>query len=343
VIRKIVRPERFRGSHLGEADFILFMIAGVVTTLLFWHASAYAVGLYPAAGPLSRAMSHAFSQDTNADRVFLWLHLFDPHTPHTPPEPYASGQALAAARGLRPPGGPSGANWKPFRPAGPIAYRNAVLGGASELYAGEVAYTDRQIDRLLDFLRNRGLLASTIVVVIADHGENLEDHGVSYRHSGLWDTTTHVPLMIRWPGEARKGRRLRGLVQNVDVFPTLLAASRLPVPAQDGLDLLGTGNSGRRAVFAEHTGRLGAMVRTERYKYMTSRGNRLVPDGAYLYDLEKDPGELRNLAGQGLAAERDLDALLRRWLAARRAPLPGTGAAPLSPEEEARLRALGYL
>jgi Fe-S oxidoreductase len=75
VIRKVVRPERFRGSHLGEADFILFMIAGVVTTLLFWHASAYAVGLYPAAGPLSRAMSHAFSPDTNADRVFLWLHL----------------------------------------------------------------------------------------------------------------------------------------------------------------------------------------------------------------------------------------------------------------------------
>jgi len=74
-IRKIVRPERFRGSHLGEADFILLMIAGVVTSLLFWHASAYAAGLYPAAGPLSRAMAHAFSRHTNADRVFLWTHL----------------------------------------------------------------------------------------------------------------------------------------------------------------------------------------------------------------------------------------------------------------------------
>jgi len=75
VIRKMVRPERFRGSHLGEADFILLMIAGVVTTLLFWHASAHAVGLYPAAGPLSRAMAYAFSPHTNADRVFLWAHL----------------------------------------------------------------------------------------------------------------------------------------------------------------------------------------------------------------------------------------------------------------------------
>jgi Fe-S oxidoreductase len=75
VIRKIVRPERFRGSHLAEADFILLMIAGVVTTLLFWHASAYAVGLYPAAGFLSRAMSNAFSPDSHADRFFLWAHL----------------------------------------------------------------------------------------------------------------------------------------------------------------------------------------------------------------------------------------------------------------------------
>ncbi len=74
-IRKILRPERFRGSHLGEADFILFMIAGVVTTLIFWHASAHAAGLYPAAGPLSRAMSRAFSAQTHADRVFLWAHL----------------------------------------------------------------------------------------------------------------------------------------------------------------------------------------------------------------------------------------------------------------------------
>ncbi len=75
VIRKLVRPERFRGSHLGEADFILCMIAGVVTTLLFWHASSHAAGLYPAAGQLSRALAYAFSTHGHASRVFLWLHL----------------------------------------------------------------------------------------------------------------------------------------------------------------------------------------------------------------------------------------------------------------------------
>jgi arylsulfatase A-like enzyme len=136
-------------------------------------------------------------------------------------------------------------------------------------------------------------------------------------------------------------------VQNVDVFPTVLAATGLPVPSQDGQDLrslTGPGKRGRRLVFAEHTGQLGAMVRSAGFKYMTSHGNRLVPDGAYLYDLRRDPGELHNLAGSGLQIEGDLAALLARWLADRRAP--GGAPAPhreLSADEVARLKALGYL
>jgi arylsulfatase A-like enzyme len=278
---------------------------------------------------------------------FLWLHLFDAHTPHTPPQPFASGFRPNVPAGLTPP-----RLWSPFRSPGPRGYRNTTLGGHSDLYAGEVAYLDLQIGRLLDFLESRGELDDTLIVLVADHGENLEDHGVLYRHAGLWDTVTHVPLMIRWPGERREGRRLRGLVQNVDVFPTLLAEVGAKVPGGiDGLDLrrlTGEGRGGRRAVFAEHTGRLGAMVRTRRFKYMLSRGNRFVPDGTYLYDLERDPAEAANLAGSGLAAEAELDSLLRRWLRDRR-----TGTATEAPETPetgvrddealARLRALGYL
>lgn len=272
---------------------------------------------------------------------FLWLHLFDPHTPHTPPRPFATGYRPETASGLTPP-----ARWSPFRKPGAVAaYRNGILGGHSDLYAGEVAYLDHQIDRLLDFLRSRRLLDNTLVVLIADHGENLEDHGVSYRHAGLWDTVLHVPLMIRWPGERRQGRRLDGLVQNVDVFPTLLAAVGEDVPAGiDGIDLrriTGEGRGGRRIVFAEHTGQLGAMVRTRRHKYWWSRGNRFVPDGVYLYDLERDPGETANLAGTGLPVERELAALLERWLARRGADPTQKGTQ--SEEELERLRALGYL
>jgi Fe-S oxidoreductase len=74
-IRKVVRPPRFQGSHLGEADFILFMIAGVVTTLLCWHAAAHATGLNDHVGPLSDQLAKAFPDHGHAERVFVWAHL----------------------------------------------------------------------------------------------------------------------------------------------------------------------------------------------------------------------------------------------------------------------------
>src|SRR6185503_20238409 len=81
-------------------------------------------------------------------------------------------------------------SWVSFRSGGLRPFRVPSLAADRDLYFGEVAYADREIDRLLGFLRSRG--------------EHLEDHGLTYRHAGLWDTTTHVPLMIRWPD--RTGR-----------------------------------------------------------------------------------------------------------------------------------------
>jgi arylsulfatase len=275
---------------------------------------------------------------------FAWVHLFDPHTPHTPPEPYASGQRPARAAGLAPV-----REWAPFRPLGPRDFAEPVLGGHRDLYDGQVAYVDRQVGRLLDAVASRGLLARTLVVLVADHGENLGEHGISFRHVGLYDTTTHVPLVIRWPGEAPHGRRIRGLVQTIDLFPTLLAAAGLPAPPADGAGLRGlTGSAerpapGRRAVFAEHAGHLGEMVRTDRYKYVLSRGNtQFISDGAALYDLASDPGETRNLAGRNLPAEREMAALLGRWLADRRGRPAAAQPKGLTPEEIERLRSLGY-
>jgi Fe-S oxidoreductase len=74
-IRKVVRPARFQGSHVGEADFILFMIAGVVATLLCWHAAAHAAGLNDHVGPLSEAIARGFPSHSLAERVFVWAHI----------------------------------------------------------------------------------------------------------------------------------------------------------------------------------------------------------------------------------------------------------------------------
>jgi len=272
---------------------------------------------------------------------FVWLHLYDPHTPHVPPEPYAAGRLPAETAGLAPV-----TAWVEFRPAGPRPFTEPVLAGNRDLYDGEVAYADHQVGRLLGFLESRGMLADTLVALVADHGENEGEHDLLFRHVGLWDTTTHVPLVVRWPGQDA-GRRVAGLVQTIDLFPTLLKAAGVAPPPSDGRDLRELtgeqgGRGGRSEVFAEHANRLGAMVRTAAYQYIVSQGNpRVMADGAYLYDLETDPTEVANLAGRGLPIEKQLAGDLARWQSERR---PGALPTPrdVTPEAAARLRSLGY-
>ena len=85
-----MRPARFDGSHRGEADVILALIAGVVVTLLCWHAAAHAAGLNDHVGPLSALLAQAFPSHGHAERVFVWAHLavvlgflrYLPHSKH---------------------------------------------------------------------------------------------------------------------------------------------------------------------------------------------------------------------------------------------------------------------
>jgi arylsulfatase A-like enzyme len=295
---------------------------------------------YAAEMPVDMTMDWLAARAGRPRPFFVWLHLFDPHTPHTPPQPFALGFRPAAAVGLTPPGA-----WAPFRQPAPRAFAEPVLGGDRQLYDGEVAYLDRQVGRLMDFLESRGLLENTVVAVVADHGENLGEHGIRFRHVGLFDTTTHVPLMIRWPGRQREGRRIEGLVETIDLFPTLLAAAGVKAPRHDATDLrelTGEGRQGRRAVFSEHAGKQAISVRTREYRYGRNEGNdRFLPPGPYLYDLKADPAEVQNLAGRGLPVEKELNDLLLRWLAERRKSTDPRSR-ELTEEEEQRLRALGY-
>jgi arylsulfatase A-like enzyme len=273
-----------------------------------------------------------------AEPFFAWIHLYDPHTPHTPPGRFATGYRPAEASGLEPP-----ASWVPFRAPGPRLFEDWVVMGHRDLYPGEVAYLDRQVDRLVDFLRSRDELAGTLIAFVGDHGENLGERDIRFRHTGLWDTVVHVPLMIRWPGTKRSGRRLPELVQTLDLFPTVLQALDISLPPNSGRELRElSAAGGREAVFAEQAGRKGRMLRTHDAKYFRSSLGRAHPQLDYLYDLSRDPGERENLAARKPELRVSLGRALEAW--ARSGQGRGTVEdASLTRAELDELRSLGYV
>jgi arylsulfatase A-like enzyme/Tfp pilus assembly protein PilF len=124
---------------------------------------------------------------------FLWVHLYDPHDPYDPPEPYKS------------------------------RYQ-------AEPYDGEIAYSDASVAKLLDGLRAHHLFDSSLIAVMADHGEAFGEHGENHHGIFLYDETIHVPLLIKAPGQ-HTARRVETRVGLVDVAPTILRAVNVAVPA----------------------------------------------------------------------------------------------------------------
>jgi arylsulfatase A-like enzyme len=132
---------------------------------------------------------------------FLWTHLYDPHRPYQAPEPSAS-------------------RYDP--------------------YVAEIAYADSQIVRLLAALDARRLLDRVVVVVVADHGESLGEHGEADHGVFLYESVLRVPLIVRAPG--LPPRRVPSVVRLIDVMPTVLDLLGLPVPPLDGVSLVATLN-----------------------------------------------------------------------------------------------------
>jgi len=234
-------------------------------------------------------------------RFLLWAHLYDPHRPYDPPEPYRSRY--------------------------------------SDPYVGEIAFADEQIGRLLDGLRQRGLLPRTLVVVTGDHGESLGDHGERDHGIFVYENVLRVPLIISGPAVAPA--RVSGLVRLVDVMPTVLNLVGLPYPRTDGVSLVEMMKGGRDLdldVYAEsfYPQRLGwAPLRTLR------RGRFKLIDAPRpeLYDLVRDPFEWRNIHGDEPTVTADLTRRLTR--------IAGSPAMHEENEVDAELRervaALGYV
>lgn len=208
-------------------------------------------------------------------------------------------------------------------------------------YRGEVSYVDSLLQELLAFLDARGLSESTVLVVTADHGESLGEHGEDTHGFFLYQSTLHVPLLIRAPG-IRPGQREGALIRTIDVAPTALA-------------ILGVGSPGsfEGVSFVSATGEVEtpdveAIAETfvPRLHYGWSelrslrRGNwkLVLAPRSELYDLDSDPGEERNRIDEDETVARDLRARLDRL------PAPeSVSPESLDPGTLASLHALGYL
>ncbi|MGH2354331.1 MAG: sulfatase family protein [Chloroflexota bacterium] len=202
-------------------------------------------------------------------------------------------------------------------------YSDEMLRKARHGYYAMVSEVDHHVGRIMAYLDELDLARDTIVVFTSDHGDWLGEH---LRHGKGYpgaDPVSRVPLLVRWPDSIRRpGRTISGIVEGVDVLPTLLECAATPIPPHvQGRSLLpvlgGATTTGRDSALMEHRG--WKALRTERYRYVSESTGR-----ERLWDLEHDPGEYADVAedrayAPALAELRK--GLLRRVLEAEQ-PLP---------------------
>jgi choline-sulfatase len=193
---------------------------------------------------------------------------------------------------------------------------------ARHAYYAMVSYVDEKIGSVLKALEDTGLADDTLVVFAADHGEMLGERGMWFKQC-FFEWSARVPLMVALPGQAAQ-RRVAAHVSLVDLLPTFMDVARPgmpfePVDALDGASLMplvtGAADGADRTVISEYSSEgvraASRMVRDGPYKYIVTHG--LAP---MLFDLQADPDELHNLAGQAAlaAVQTRLHArLVRDW------------------------------
>jgi arylsulfatase A-like enzyme/Tfp pilus assembly protein PilF len=238
-------------------------------------------------------------------KTFAWVHLYEPHFPYAPPEPFAS-------------------------------------RFAGDLYHGEVSAADAILRPLLDPLLQAGAKGRTLVVLTADHGEGLGEHGEMTHGIFAYETTLHVPMILFQPG-LMPPRVVPDLVRHVDLLPTVLDALGIALPqGLPGRSLLplatGHDDPGAQSYFealSASTNRgwapLHGLIR-DRYKFIELP----LPE---LYDLAADPRETKNLVASAPQVLEDIKGQLGRALADDR----GVVKTEETAETRERLRALGYV
>ena len=259
---------------------------------------------------------------------FLWLHLYDPHSPYDPPEPYRT------------------------------EYR-------SHLYDGEIAYADHELGNLMSWLKQNHLYDSSLIVALSDHGESLGEHGEDEHGFFVYNATVHVPLIVKPPaGSGIAAGRYGEPVETTAVAPTLLRLAGMKDPVEkiytqfQSHALLGTmlgtksGTNPAGSQAANQTPKDPAYSETfypfssfgwsPLHALESERFHLIEAPKPELYDLETDPGETRNIAAEQPATVAVLREKMQALLAHNPFTRQDAGAGNLSPDAQDKLRALGY-
>jgi len=255
-----------------------------------------------------------FIEQNGDGRFFLWLHYFDPHAGYLPPAEFE--------------------------------------GRFEHPYDGEIAYVDRELGRVIGALEKRGLRAKTLIVVTADHGESLDEHGEHTHGMFLYNATQHVPLIMSLEGTLPRNRRIEENVSLMDIMPTVLDIAGIPVPEDvQGLSLADLIFSDG----ADHKRRPAPVIMETHspwYQHGFSPSYAVIRDGykyikspkPELYDLVSDPDELRNIIGDRPSLASDLSNTLEKTRARYAAsPLKSPAEIYMTEKSRRRLESLGYL
>jgi arylsulfatase A-like enzyme len=272
------------------------------------------------------------------DDFFLFLHYWDAHIPYVPDEPFRTRYTWESSRWVD----PDVTNHLQRRPSYSLFKRNLYdhlervpnLDYIADLHYAEVAYLDHELGRLFGHLADLGILDECLLVIFGDHGENMTEHDAWFDHAGLYDSVTHVPLIIRAPHHVQP-TRVDSLVGLIDVMPTVLELQGLgDHPAFAGFEgrsllplIRGEVNTHRDAIMlSECTWQAKRGVRTRDWKYIRCWDPGIYPRaGCELYDLAADPDEQHDIAAQRPDVVSVLNGWMERWLdaqlAGRRDPM----------------------
>jgi arylsulfatase A-like enzyme len=247
--------------------------------------------------------------------------------------------------------------------AGELKLTEKQLEIMSDLYDGEIAFSDYCVGTIIEQLEKQNILDETLFIVTSDHGENIGEHQLIDHLLSMYETTLHVPLLIRYPQSFNAGTKFDDLVSLVDIAPTILDVcdvnDKLANSTQEGGSLINPNRTPREFIFAENERPINGLqimktkypdfdttkidypmraIRTDEYKFIWSVGYE-----KQLYNLVIDPKEINNIVDRKTNERDKYLAMLKKWTDQLPSPKDSSFMVGKDPQSLEILRSLGYV